>query len=118
MYHFACGGHSLSDDSCQIVHRIRYIGSDIEDLIARGRNVYCPCDRGGDIVDMRESADLSSVTKNCHGFGSQDPVHEDPNYVAIAITNVLPLAIHVVRPENNVVQPEHLMTDFEFLLDG
>ena len=67
---------------------------------------------------MRESALLQAVTEYRHGLALHDLVHEDADHVAVAVADVLPLAIHVVRAEDHVLQPEHPMRGLQVQLHG
>ena len=67
---------------------------------------------------MRKGALLQSVAKNGHGLAAQQLVHEDADHIAIAVANVLALAIHVVRTKYHIVHAEHLVGDSQLLFHG
>src|ERR1700682_5742068 len=118
MHNSALGLHGLGNDPRQVIDHIRHIRSVVKNLIPRAGNIHGARDNRSHIVDVRERSHLRSIPENRHRLATQNLIHEDSHYIAVAITNVLPLPIHVVRPENNVVQPEHLSRHLEFLLDS
>ncbi len=117
MDEFAFYAHRIGDNVCQIVHRVRLVGTHIENLVARSRIIHRPGDYWSDVTYMGKCAFLSSVAENGEGLAPKQLIHENSNDVPVPVTNVLPLAIDVVRTENNVVQTEHFMTDAELLLN-
>ena len=70
------------------------------------------------VVDVAERARLRAVAEDRHRLALQDLIHEDADDVAVAVADVLPLAVDVVRPEDDVVEPEHRAAGGELLLDG
>src|SRR5436309_12790958 len=87
---------------------MRAIRPDIEDLAHGSRYLGCPRDERRDITDIAERARLRSIPEHRHGLPSHYAVHEDANHVAVAVADVLILAIDVVWPENDRVQPKHV----------
>ena len=73
---------------------------------------------GSNIVDMRERTNLRTIAKDSQRFAAKDLIHEDADNVAIAIANILALAIDVMRPKNDVIEVKHFMADFQFLFDS
>ena len=61
-----------------------------------------------DVVDVAEGARLRAVAEDRHRLALQDLVHEDADDVAVAVADVLARAVDVVRPEDHVVEAEHL----------
>src|SRR3990167_8352346 len=57
---------------------------------------------------MGERAGLEAVTEHGDRVALQRLAHEDPHHVAVWITDVLVGAVHVVWPEDDVRQAEHL----------
>ena len=70
------------------------------------------------VTDIAKRPLLASISKNTHRLFLHGLVHEDADHIAVAVANILLLAVHIVRPKNNVVQSEHPVRDVKFLLDG
>ena len=85
-------------------------------LAAAGTSIAAR-DQRRDVVDVRERARLRAVAEDRHRLVLHDLVHEDPDHVAVAVADVLVLAVDVVRTEDRVVEPEHLVRGAQVELD-
>src|SRR5207302_8222380 len=47
-----------------------------------------------------------------------DLIHENADYIAVRVANILPFAINVVGPENYVIQAKHPLRGRQVKLDG
>ena len=102
----------------EIFDRVWLIGANIKHLIAGTRLIDRNRDVGSYVTDMREGTHLIAISEDRHRLVAKQLIHENSYDIAITIANILPFAVHIVRPEDNVVQAEHLVADFQFLLDG
>ena len=59
-----------------------------------------------DVVDVGEGARLRAVAEDGERGSSAQLRQEDPKHVAIAVSGVLQRAVHVVRPEDNPLEPK------------
>src|SRR3954468_13806173 len=114
---FGFNTESVGDNLSQSIDGEWHICADIENLVARGREIDGLRDDRRDIIDVGKGALLLSVAEDSHGLAFEELVHEDANDVAVTIGDVLQFAINVVRTEDDVIQPEHVVRYFEFLLD-
>ena len=85
----------------QLVHAIRLVGANVEHLIISRRYVDRLRHDRSDIANVAEGARLGAVPKDRHRLVLQDLVHEDAHHVAVFIADILPLAVNVVRPEDD-----------------
>jgi hypothetical protein len=97
---------------------IRLIRPDIELLVPRGGHVDAAGDHRRDVVNVAERPGLRTVAENRHAAPVQDLVHENADDIAVAVSYVLPRPVHVVGPEDDVVEAEHRAGGFQFLFDG
>ena len=67
---------------------------------------------------MGERPRLPAVAEDGHRPVGHHLVHEDPDHVPVRIGEVLQLAVHVVWPEDRVVEPEHALCRDQVELDG
>src|SRR5208282_254439 len=102
----------------QVVDRERNVSTDVENLVSRGTNVYRSGHNRGDIVDVRKRALLLAIAKDGHWLPLQDLIHEDTHHVSVTVADILPFAVHIVGPEDDVVKAEDFMGDPQFLLDS
>ena len=100
------GGYEIG----QIVQRARFVGADVEHVIAGVRHVYRLGYQRSHVIDVTERARLRAVAEDRHRPPLEHLVHEDADHVAIAIADVLARTEDVVRAEDDVVEPEHLVT--------
>ncbi len=110
--------HRFGDDAGQFVDCERNIGTDVINFIFRRFDVHGFGDQRGDVVDMGESALLLAVAENGHRLAFKKLIHEDADDVAIAVGDVLPLAVDVVGAEDRISKAEHVVGTLEVLLDG
>src|ERR1017187_6807948 len=108
--------HRLSHNLSEFVRRIGHIRSDIKDLVSSSRNIYACGDDWSHVSYVRICTLLRSVPKDRHRLPAQQLIHEDSDYIAIAVSNVLPLTVDVVWTKDYIIQAEHLMAYSQFLL--
>jgi len=94
------------------------VSANVEHLIVGGGHINGVRDYRSYVIDMRESALLLAITEDGHCLAFHKLIHEDADDVAVAVTNVLALAVNVVWAENNILQAEHFMRDAQLLLHG
>ena len=70
------------------------------------------------VADVAESTGLFSVAEHRQRLALENVVHVDADHVAVAVADVLPLAVNVVRPKDDRVQAEKFVRGAEILLDG
>ena len=69
------------------------------------------------VVDVRERALLRAVAEDRHRLSLHHLVHEDADDVPVTVADVLVLAVDVVRTEDRVLEPEHLVRGAQVELD-
>jgi hypothetical protein len=94
--------HRAADHLAQVVDGAGAVGADVEGLVVSFGPVDRVRDGGRHVRDVTERAGLRPVAEEGQPLAAQDLVHEDADHVAIAIPDVLPLAIHVMGPEDDV----------------
>src|SRR5260221_4016542 len=109
MGYLALGSHSGGNDSGESMSRKGHVRADVKDLVAGGGEINRFGDDCGDVVDVGKGPLLFSVPEDGHGLLLQNLIHKDPDHVAVAVGDVLPFPVDVVRAEYNIIQAEHLM---------
>src|SRR5262249_51753341 len=102
----------------QFKHGVRRVRANVEYLVTGLLNQGRTRNKGRDIVDVRKRSGLHSIAEDCHGTALQSLVHEDPDYIPVAIRNVLPLTVDIVWTKDRVVESEHLVGRPEIEFDG
>ena len=110
--------HRLHDILGELIDGERLVGADVEDLVVGIGQLDGPGDVRGDVGGIAERPRLRAVAEHRQWLAAHQLVHEDPDHIAIPIPDVLVLAVDVVRPEDDVVEPEHVQARAEILLDG
>ena len=110
--------HHPADVLGQLVERHRVVGPDVEDLVVCLRPFDHPGDGRRHVRDVAKRPGLVSVAEDRDWLAAKDPVHEDADDVAIAIADVLPLAVHVVRSDDHERHVEGVAAGPQILLDG
>ena len=118
MFHIAGQIHRLGDHAGEFVNSEGNISADVVDLVLRRFDVHRFGDQRCDIVDVGEGALLFAVAEDGHWLAFEKLVHEDADDVAIAVGDVLALAVDVVRAEDRVSKVEHVVGALEVLFDG
>src|SRR5690606_32840515 len=90
----------VRDDVREVEHGVRLIGADVEGFADGFRTESRPSDHRRYIANVRERAGLAPVSEDRHGLPGHDLIHEDAHYVAIPVSNVLVLAVDIVRAED------------------
>src|SRR5207249_1100832 len=101
----------------QVIDTEGHVGSNIEYLIASGRKLDGLGDDWSHIVDVRESPFLLPVTEDRHGFALQKLIHENPDDVTVAVTDILEFAINVMWTKDDIVQTKHFVRNPQFVFD-
>lgn len=70
------------------------------------RTFGAQCDPKRHVVDRAGRAGLRAVAENRHFLPTHHLVHEDSGHVAIAVAEILPLAVDIVRTKDNVIELE------------
>ena len=102
--------HRSNDHVGQLKHTIRLVGSYIENLVVRSFTQNRMGDNWPDITDVRKSPGLLAIPEDGHRFVLHDPIHENADHISVAVSDVLTLAIDVMWPKDDAVQPEHFVT--------
>src|ERR1700730_3735330 len=118
MVNLALFAHGIGHNSGKVIHCVRNVRADVENLIAGRGHIHGGSDNRSHIVDMGEGTLLLAVPKDGHGLAFHKLVHEDAHNIAVTIANVLPLAIYVVGAENHIVEPKHFVCDLQFVLNS
>ena len=100
--------HGAGDCLCELTYGTRRVRSDVEHAAVRTIDRYRAHDGINDVTHVAERSFLLAVAEDGHRFGLQNLIHEDPDDVAVAIADVLELAIHVMGSEDHVIETEHL----------
>jgi hypothetical protein len=95
--------HRTVHKSGNFIHRVRAVGANIDDLPIALRAVDSPDDGRGDVGDVSEGPSLRSIPKNAARIFLHNLVHENPDHISVPIPQILPLAVHVMRPKNDIV---------------
>ena len=110
--------HHPAHRARQVVDTARLIGAHVEDLVVSLRPRYGLGDNGRDVADVAERTRLFTIAKDGQGIALEDFIHEDPDHVPVFIPNVLPLAVNIVRAENDEVQAKQFMGGVQVQFDG
>ena len=108
--------HRLTDRRREFVHRPRLVRTDVVHLVPRVGALDAGSYDRRDIVNIAKRPHLLAVSKDRKRLASQYLPHEDADDIAVWVSDVLVLAIHVVRAEYDVVEPEHLLRFFQVKL--
>ena len=110
--------HRRRHQADQFVERARLVRPDVEHLVPRRRQVDRLGHQRRDVIDVAERPRLRAVAEDRHRPVLENLIHEDADHVAIAVADVLTGTKHVVRAEDDVVEPEQLVTGAQVELDG
>ena len=116
MFQITFGAQRVRNHSGQFFDGVRSICPHVKDAVSRRGIIDTFGDDRSHVVDVGEGPLLSAITEDGHRFPAQQLIHEDTNHIPVAISDVLPFAIDVVRAEDYVIEAEHLVTDPQFLL--
>src|SRR5215471_3118985 len=89
--------HGVGDEFGELIHRIWFVGTDVENAVL-GRRIF---NRRGnnwrDIANVRERSLLLAIAEDGHRLLLQQLIHEDADDVAVAVADILPFSVDVVR---------------------
>src|SRR6267143_711069 len=97
--------HNLQKGLTSIVDRCDLVASDIDDLPIRFFTETSVCEGSGHVLDVRESAGLVSLAVYQGRLVPEDPIYPYSENVSVGVGRILSRTVHVVRPQNGVVQP-------------
>src|SRR5471032_1699494 len=107
MNHLGLHPKRPGDDSSEFKNGIWGVGADVEHLVPRRRVVDAAGYDWRDIINVGKRSCLEPVAEDGHWLAAHDLVHENAYHVAVAVRQVLPLAVDVMRTKDHVVQAEH-----------
>src|SRR5436305_875790 len=110
--------HGVGNDFRQPIYSVRNVRAYVEHLVASRGNVNRFSDHWRHIADMCKGPLLLPITKDRHGLALHELIHEDTYDIAITITDVLTLTVHVMGPKNHIVQAKHLVANLQISFDG
>src|SRR6266513_779217 len=109
--------HRGNDLEGELVDAVVLVAANVEQRVASRRLERRGGDRRRDVLDVGEGAALLAIPEDGQRLALHQPVHEDPDHVAVLVAQVLAFAIDVVRPKDDIVQAEEFMARLQLELD-
>src|SRR6266436_1332506 len=110
--------HGFRNLGRQLIYRVRPIGSYIKYFVPGSRNQRRTGNARSYITDITKRPLLSPVAEYRHRIVFTNLLHENTNDIAIRIGQVLIFSVNIMRPEDHVVETEHLVSYSQIHLNG